>query len=64
MIWYSESESTLSTVVRFVPRTEKFQSWTIPGGGNIVRNTSVTKEGDFVPANSLVHAVTPVKIQK
>jgi hypothetical protein len=37
---------------------------TIPGGGNIVRNTSVTREGDFVLANSLVNAVTLVKISK
>jgi hypothetical protein len=29
-----------------------------------VRNTLVTKEGDFVLANSLVHAVTLVKISK
>jgi hypothetical protein len=31
---------------------------------NIVRNTSVTREGDFVLANSLVNAVTLVKISK
>jgi hypothetical protein len=29
-----------------------------------VRNTSVTKEGDFVLANSLVNAVTLVTIPK
>jgi virginiamycin B lyase len=34
------------------------------GGGNIVRNTSVTRQGDFVLANSLVNAVTLVKISK
>jgi hypothetical protein len=39
-------------------------SWAIPGGGNIVRNTSVTRDGDFVLANSLVNAVTLVKISK
>jgi virginiamycin B lyase len=64
VIWYSESGSTPNTVVRFDPKTEKFQSWTLPGGGNIVRNTSVTREGDFVLANSLVNAVTLVKIAK
>jgi virginiamycin B lyase len=64
IIWYSESGTTPNTVVRFDPKTEKFQSWTIPGGGNIVRNTSVTREGDFVLANSLVNAVTLVKISK
>ena len=62
VIWYSESGSTPNTVVRFDPKAETFQSWAIPGGGNIVRNTSVTRNGDFVLANSLVNAVTLVKI--
>lgn len=64
VVWYSESEAKPNTVVRFDPKTEKFQTWAIPGGGNIVRNTSVTAEGDFVLANSLVNTVTLVKIQK
>ena len=64
VIWYSESEATPNTVVRFDPKTEKFQSWLIPGGGNIVRNTSVTRDGKFVLANSLVNAVTMVTIKK
>jgi len=64
IIWYSESGSTPNTVVRFDPRSTKFQSWAIPGGGNIVRNTSVTRDGSFVLANSLVNAVTLVKISK
>jgi virginiamycin B lyase len=64
VIWYSESGSTPNTVVRFDPRGAKFQSWAIPGGGNIVRNTSVTTDGNFVLANSLVNAVTLVKIQR
>src|SRR5438132_567530 len=64
IIWYSESGSSPNTVVRFDPKTAKFQSWVIPGGGNIVRNTSVTRDGDFVLANSLINAVTLVKISK
>ena len=64
VIWYSESETTPNTVVRFDPKTEKFQSWPIPGGGNIVRNTDITRDGDFVLANSLVNNVTLVKIPK
>ncbi|TMA13092.1 MAG: cytochrome C [Deltaproteobacteria bacterium] len=64
IIWYSESEATPNTVVRFDPKTEKFQSWAIPGGGNIVRNTSVTTDGNFVLANSLVNTVTLVTISK
>jgi virginiamycin B lyase len=64
IIWYSESGSTPNTVVRFDPKTEKFQSWAIPGGGNIVRNTSVTSDGNFLLANSLVNGVTLVTIEK
>jgi virginiamycin B lyase len=64
VIWYSESEASPNTVVRFDPKTEKFQSWAIPGGGNIVRNTDVTKDGNFVLANSLVNQVTLVRIAK
>lgn len=64
VIWYSESGSTPNTVVRFDPKSAKFQSWAIPGGGNIVRNTSVTRDGSFVLANSLVNAVTLVRISK
>jgi virginiamycin B lyase len=64
VVWYSESEAVPNTVVRFDPKTEKFQSWGIPGGGYIVRNTSVTPDGDFVLANSLANTVTLVKIPK
>ena len=64
VIWYSESGTSPNTVVRFEPKTEKFQSWAIPGGGDIVRNTSVTLDGDFVLASSLVNAVTLVRIAK
>jgi virginiamycin B lyase len=64
VIWYSESETEPNTVVRFDPKTEKFQSWAIPGGGNIVRNTDVTKDGDFVLANSLTNEVTLVRVPK
>jgi virginiamycin B lyase len=64
IIWYSESGSTPNTVVRFDPKTQKFQSWAIPGGGNIVRNTSVTRDGNWLLANSLVNGVTLVTIKK
>jgi virginiamycin B lyase len=60
VIWYSESGTSPGTVVRFDPRTAGFQSWAIPGGGDIVRNTSVTPDGGFVLANSLTNEVTLV----
>ncbi len=64
IIWYSESGSTPNTVVRFDPKAEKFQSWAIPGGGNIVRNTSVTRDGNFLLANSLMNDITLVTIKR
>jgi virginiamycin B lyase len=64
IIWYSESGASPNTVVRFDPKTEGFQSWAIPGGGNIVRNTSVTRDGNFLLANSLVNGITLVTIEK
>jgi virginiamycin B lyase len=64
VIWYSESGSIPNTVVRFDPKTTKFQSWAIPGGGYIVRNTSVTRDGKFVLANSLTNEITLVTIKK
>jgi virginiamycin B lyase len=49
--------------VRFDPKTEQFQTWVIPGGGNIVRNTDVSPDGNFVLANSLVNAVSLVELK-
>ena len=56
-VWYNESFAKPNTIVRFDPKTEKFQSWPIPGGGDIVRNMSVTRDGNPVTANSLVNQV-------
>jgi len=64
IVWYSEAGTTPNTVVRFDPKAETFQTWVIPGGGNIVRNTDVTRDGNFVLANSLVNAVSLVQIDK
>jgi virginiamycin B lyase len=64
VIWYSESEASPNTVVRFDPKSEKFQSWAIPGGGNIVRHTDVTRDGNFLLANSLTNEITVVRVAK
>jgi virginiamycin B lyase len=62
-VWYSESAAKPNTIVRFDPRTEKFQSWAIPGGGDIVRNMDVTTDGQPVMANSLVNKVGLVEVK-
>ena len=64
-VWYSESGSKPNTIVRFDPATEKFQSWAFPGslGGDIVRNMSVTPDGNPVTANSLSNEVGLVVVK-
>jgi virginiamycin B lyase len=62
-LWYSESFAKPNTVVRFDPRTEKFQTWAIPSGGDIVRNMAVTPDGNPVLANSLVNQIGLVEIR-
>ncbi len=61
-VWYSESFAKPNTIVRFDPATAKFQTWAIPGGGDIVRNMDVTRDGDPVLANSLVNQVAVVEV--
>ena len=63
VLWYSESEASPNTIVRFDPKTEQFQSWIIPGGGDIVRNMAVLPNGNPVLANSLVNQVGEVQIK-
>jgi virginiamycin B lyase len=62
-VWYNESAAKPNTIVRFDPATEKFQSWAIPGGGDIVRNMDVTTDGQPVMANSLVNKVGIVEVK-
>ena len=62
-LWYNESGAKPNTIVRFDPNSEKFQSWAIPGGGDIVRNMDVTPDGNPVLANSLVNQVGLVQIK-
>ena len=62
-LWYNESGAKPNTIVRFDPLTEKFQSWIIPGGGDIVRNMDVTRDGNPVLANSLTNEVGLVEIK-
>ena len=62
-LWYNESAAKPNTIVRFDPGTEKFQSWAIPGGGDIVRNMDVTPDGNPVLANSLTNQVGLVEIK-
>jgi virginiamycin B lyase len=62
-LWYNESGAKPNTIVRFDPQTEKFQSWAIAGGGDIVRNMDVTPDGNPVMAHSLANQVGLVEIK-
>jgi virginiamycin B lyase len=62
-VWYSESAAKPNTMVRFDPSSDKFQSWAIPGGGDIVRNMDITPDGNPVMANSLTNQVGVVQIK-
>jgi virginiamycin B lyase len=62
-IWYSESRAKPTTIVRFDPKIEAFQSWAIPGGGDIVRNMDVDRDGNPVTANSLVNQIGLIEVR-
>jgi len=62
-VWYNESGAKPNTIVRFDPATETFQSWAIPGGGDIVRNMDITPDGNPVTANSLTNQVGLIEIK-
>jgi virginiamycin B lyase len=63
-IWYSESAVRPNTLVRFDPKTEKFQSWIIPAGGGVVRNMMKTVSGNnLVLAESALNRVALVEVK-
>jgi virginiamycin B lyase len=64
IVWYSESGVTPNTIVRFDPATQRFQTWAIPSGGGVVRNMSVTADGNLAIACSGVNRVGLVEISR
>jgi len=62
-IWYVESAIKPNVLVRFDIKTQKFQSWIIPGGGGVVRNIKRTDDGkNIVMAESGVNKIALVEI--
>ena len=47
VIWYNESNQRPDALVRFDPKTEKFQSWAIPSGVGILRHMRKTPDGNL-----------------
>ena len=62
IIWYNESAMRPDALVRFDPKTEKFQSWTIPSGVGIIRNMWVTKDKNLLIHQSSSNQIGLVKI--
>jgi len=63
-IWYSESNTSPNTLVRFDTRTRRFQTWSIPSGGGVVRNMVATPDGNLWLACSGVNKIAFVEIGK
>jgi virginiamycin B lyase len=62
VVWYSESAVKPNTLVRFDPKTEKFQTWTIPAGGGVVRNMMHFADGKLVLSESGENVIALVTV--
>ena len=63
IVWYSEAGVKPNTLVRFDPKSEKFQTWTIPGGGGVVRNMMHFPDGRLVLTESGENVVALVTVK-
>ena len=63
VLWYAEAGTKPNTLVRFDPKTERFQTWVIPSGGGVVRNMDVTRDGNLALALSGVNRVALVELK-
>ena len=67
VVWYNESGQRPDMLVRFDPKTEKFQSWPIASGNvysGIVRNMGQTKNGDLLIHQSATNRIMRVSVAK
>jgi virginiamycin B lyase len=64
IVWYSESGVRPNTLVRFDPKSEKFQTWVIPAGGGVVRNMMHFADGKLVLTESGENVVALVTVKK
>jgi virginiamycin B lyase len=63
IVWYCEAGVKPNTLVRFDPKTEKFQTWVIPAGGGVVRNMMHFADGKLALTESGVNVVALVTIK-
>jgi virginiamycin B lyase len=65
-VWYNESGVRPDALVRFDPKTERFQSWAIPSGGvhaGIVRHMRATKDGNLLIHQSSTNRIIRVNLK-
>ena len=64
VVWYDEGNTKPNGLVRFDPKTEKFQTFPVlPSGGGVIRNMMPTKDGSgLVLAESGVNHVAIAKV--
>jgi virginiamycin B lyase len=63
IVWYNESNVRPDMLVRFDPKTEKFQSWPVPSGtinAGIIRHMRATKEGNITIHQSSTNNISLV----
>jgi virginiamycin B lyase len=58
IVWYNESRRRPDALVRFDPKTEKFQSWAVPSGVGTIRNLRPTADGK----NLLIHQTSTNRV--
>jgi virginiamycin B lyase len=63
VVWYCETGVRPNTLVRFDPKTEKFQTWIIPAGGGVVRNMMHFADGKLALAESAENVVALVTVK-
>jgi virginiamycin B lyase len=64
-VWYNESATRPDTLVRFDPKTERFQSWAIPSGGvhaGIIRHMRPTRDGNLLIHQSSTNRIILVTL--
>ena len=67
IVWYNESGQRPDALVRFDPKTERFQSWAIPSGGiyaGIVRHMRPTRDGNLLIHQSSTNRIILVTLNR
>jgi virginiamycin B lyase len=65
IVWYNESGQRPDALVRFDPKTERFQSWAIPSGkvyAGIIRHMRPTRDGNLLIHQSSTNRIMLVRI--